>query len=602
MKIILGIHVSHDSSACLIAGNQVIGAIQEERLSRIKFHEGFPYNAILSLLNQHGLQPSQIHFVAIAGANQEIEHPFFNYEHSSRIKYPLRRAISKLAASIAGRTGLRWFDGLIYQRSGYRKYVLDNLKLIGFDLNKTSFGFYDHHLCHAASAYYPSGYKNALILTQDGRGDGLSGSVYKGQDEKLELMQSQLADHSVAQLYAEVTQFLGYKPLRHEGKITGLAAFGNGTVLAQHLHKLFQIDNNGSISKLSISGIDLSKKLDSKSLRRKRATVGIYQTFANWGRTFSIWLGQNFSNTQARDVAAGIQDFTEEIIAKHTEKVLDTTLTGDQIAICVSGGLFANVKLNQRIRESARVENLFVQPAMGDCGLSLGAACLANLEQNASRINPVDNQYLGTSYTDEEIIAELANWEREFQWEFDDQIAQTIAQHIHQGQIVGRFAGAMEFGPRALGNRSILLHPCDKSMNDVVNKRLNRTEFMPFAPSVLDYWADHYFSDYNEKHRTAEWMTTTYNVKPEMIESIQAVVHIDGTARPQIVKKEQNESYYSILQEYEKISGIGCLVNTSFNMHEEPIVESPKDALRAFQLGSVDILAIGNIIVSRKTD
>lgn len=592
--ITLGLHVSHNSSACLVKDGQILASIQEERLRRVKQYEGFPTESIAFVLAKANFSVDDIDSVVIAGLNQHKENPYFVY---SPKKSSFRYILSKLSASIKARTSLVFLDRFIYSKDGYKDFVYKALTQLGIDVNKVN--IVDHHLSHIASAFYPSGYTEAIVISQDGRGDFLSGSVYMANASGLELVYKQSAASSLAQLYAGVTMFLGFTPLKHEGKITGLAAFGKPNDLTQKIVELFEIKESGELIRKEISlsrGTEISK-VDQKKLK---ATAQEYMGFAKAGFEFQLWLKEHSNGMNREDVAYAIQEATEQVLLKSVSATIQYLNIEKPISICLAGGIFANVKLNQRIRESSKmVDNIFVQPAMGDEGLAVGAAYLHQVENNVT-IDPLKHVYFGNDYSDVEIEEELKKWSASYIYKKYDSVEREIAARLADEKVVGRFNGAMEFGPRALGNRSILIHPTNKNINDIVNKRLKRTEFMPFAPSVLDYRAKDYFMGFDEKHLTADWMTITYDVYPEKVKEIDAVVHIDKTARPQIVKSETNASYYRILEEFNTLTGIGCFVNTSFNMHEEPIVASPFDAMRAFDLGSVDCLAIGNFIVEKK--
>ena len=462
--------------------------------------------------------------------------------------------------------------------------------------------FFDHHECHAATAYFPTPYETALVLTQDGRGDLVSGTVSIGRGGRLERIQTQSSDDSIADLYAGVTKFLGFKPLRHEGKVTGLAAFGRDTLLREKIEALFTVAPDGRIMRRRSSELEADSgivNLTSREQKLVKAGPVEYREFDRFGIVFQYWLARHAAGMSREDVAYAIQAATENVIQRSTINFVRHAGLSSPLNICVAGGLFANVKLNQRLRDSVPgVQDVFVQPAMSDCGLSVGAAMLMHQQDGGTRVAPLKDVYLGTRYSDDEIEAVLREWTTPISFEKVVDIEQTIARLASERRVIGRFNGPMEFGPRALGNRSILLHPGDASMNAVMNQRLKRTEFMPFAPSVLDRRASDYFVGYEDHHVTADWMTITYDVNKTKRDEIAAVVHVDGTARPQVVKEASNRSYYRILSEFEKLTGIGCMVNTSFNMHEEPIVASPQDALRAFDLGSVDVLAIGSFIVT----
>ena len=264
--------------------------------------------------------------------------------------------------------------------------------------------------------------------------------------------------------------------------------------------------------------------------------------------------------------------------------------------ICLAGGVFANVKLNQKIMELSGIKNVYIQPAMDDAGAALGAALHVNMRLNKNKEwTGLETVYTGPDFTESEIKNALEKYNlpvRRLKCHEEE-----LGRWIYEGKIIGRFNGATEWGSRALGNRSILVRPIEKEINDTLNKRLKRTEFMPFAPSVLDEDASNILRGYSPDHIASRYMTLTYHVNPSMINLIPAVVHVDGTARPQVVFEEDNPSYYKIIKAYKKYSGVGCVINTSFNMHEEPIVNSPEDAIRALLSGAVDILSLGEFVV-----
>jgi len=559
--------------------------------------------AIQYILEKASLSPTDNISIAIAGQLQHIENPLMIYLQEASKPRKLLGFFARICASIEGALNINLLKNVYFNRKAYHQYLKDEFTAIGFNPNLLNYQLYDHHLCHAATAYFPSESSHALIFTQDGRGDLLSGSVYLGAGNELTCMYTQNSGDSLAQLYAGVTKYLGFRPLRHEGKITGLAAFGKSTELKDQIIQLFSIEENGMINKTRIQQQNGSLSQVSTSQKKiLKASPEEYTDFNEFGLSFQQWLKQHGANYTREDVAFAIQAATEEVMLKSIAKTLQVAKVEQPVDIGLAGGLFANVKLNQRIRGlGSEVNNVFVQPAMGDGGLSLGAAILRYQELSVRRLEPmVQPPYLGNWYTNEEIKLALDKWSNPIEFQFHEEVELEIARLIHEGKIIGRFNGKMEFGPRALGNRSILLHPSDDRLNGIVNKRLKRTEFMPFAPSVIDFRAKDYFIGYDPKHLTADWMTITYDVFRKKQKEIEAVVHVDGTARPQVVKETFNPSYYKILKEYNRLSGIGCIVNTSFNMHEEPIVASPEDALRAFDQGSVDILAIGNYLVQRK--
>ena len=305
------------------------------------------------------------------------------------------------------------------------------------------------------------------------------------------------------------------------------------------------------------------------------------------------WLAQNLKPFSREDVAAGVQAVLEETVTKYIRDHI-SDIPNSQIVL--SGGVFANVRLNQVVKELG-FRRVFVFPHMGDGGLSWGAACACFAEKNSGEpTEAIKDVYLGTKYNAQDIKATLD--EVGVNYHEPELIEKTIAELITEGKVVARFDGRMVYGPRALCNRSILYRADDKTVNDWLNKRLGRTEFMPFAPVILDEEAKQFFFGFDEANQMAmQYMTTTVD-STELCKNVApAVVHVDGTARPQLVTQESNESMYKILQEYKALRGFSIMVNTSFNMHEEPIVRDPGDAVRAFQSGHLDVLAIGPYIV-----
>jgi carbamoyltransferase len=300
-----------------------------------------------------------------------------------------------------------------------------------------------------------------------------------------------------------------------------------------------------------------------------------------------------------KDIAAALQRVLEEEVLKMVADGL--RLTGEPNVV-LAGGVFSNVKLNQRIRECGNVQNIYIHPGMGDDGLMVGAAYLGQEALARERGVEFRREFLKTVYLGPEFsVAEIFEAARRHgvRAEQSSQIEEDTAGHIEAGRVVGRFNGRMEYGPRALGNRTIMANPRDPKINDWLNQRLKRTEFMPFAPSILEEDAHRYFKGWNRDHVAARFMTMTYDVFPEAQENCRAVVHVDGTARPQVVREEDNPGYYRTIAAYKRRTGLPIVVNTSFNIHEEPIVCTPDDAIRSFLTGCVDILTMGNVVISK---
>ena len=381
--------------------------------------------------------------------------------------------------------------------------------------------------------------------------------MYLGNKDGIKCLHKIAFPNSLGQYYEMVTSALGFKPGRHEGKIVGLAAYGNPEVLGPTLRKRFVIED-GDI--------------------RIRASMNYF---------FSRALAQNFAK---RDVAAAYQDVLEQVTKEACEYWVKKTGMKN---VAVSGGVNANVKLNQRIHEIDGVESVFVYPNMGDGGCGSGAAMLAFDKSVFGKT--IDNVYLGPDYTDVQI--EEALKKENLEYERPDSIEDKVGELLTNNHIIARFNGRMEYGPRALGNRSVLYPAQDPKVNLWLNHQLSRTEFMPFAPAALASEAPRMFKNMEGCEKTSEFMTVTFDCTDFMVEKCPAAVHVDRTARPQLVSEQSNKSFYKIIKAYFERTGIPSVINTSFNMHEEPIVCSPADAVRAFLLGNIDYLAIGPFLV-----
>ena len=416
----------------------------------------------------------------------------------------------------------------------------------------------EHHKSHAANAYYTSGFDQALCVTLDGYGSGLAGSINIGRDGKIERVHGLEYPHSLGTFYESVTSALGFKPSRHEGKIVGLAAYGDPEVLGELLRKRFVFQNGGF---------------------RIVEPNNLY---------FSRLLATQFPKI---DVAAAYQRVLEEVAVKYVSQHLKNTGLKNLV---LSGGVVANVKLNQRLRDIEGLDSIFIHPNMGDGGCGTGAALVefAGSEPTRNRINDV---YLGPSYTADQVVEALKRAQLPFtQYK---PIEPKIAMLLAAGKVVARFDGRMEYGPRALGHRSILYHAKEPAVNQWLNQRLGRTEFMPFAPATLYEHREANYKHIQGAEYAAEFMTITFDCTPSMLRECPAAVHVDGTARPQLVSETGSPGFHRILTEYYKLTGIPTVINTSFNMHEEPIVCTPDDAIRAFMQGNLDYLAIGEFLV-----
>ncbi len=556
---ILGISsLDADATAALVQDGRITYSAGEERFSRVKQHAGFPHESIGFILAASGLSPRDIDAVA---------YPFFPWRREA---FMISRGllINNLSNLFKPGSARSKFFHLAYSGrfvmtsvADHRRYhrelttELGRLGLAG-KLRRV-----EHHLAHAASAFYTSGLERALIVTLDAYGSDLAGSISLGSPEGIERVHDIKFPHSLGNFYSQVTEALGFKPTRHEGKIVGLAAFGDPAVLFDEVYNRFRCTPGGFTY---ISGLDV------QYCRRLAKTY------------------------QREDIAAAYQAVLERVVVDLVSSYLQRYQMEN---VVLAGGVTANVKLNQRVFEIPGVRNIFIHPNMGDGGTGAGAAleCAASAANGEFKPYRLENVYFGPSFGDEEIETELErggiNCERV------DGIEKRIAELLASGKVVARFDGAMEYGPRALGNRSVLYHAKDPSVNGWLNKRLGRTEFMPFAPATLYEEASRCYRGVEGAEHAATFMTITFDCTEFMKRESPAAVHVDGTARPQLVRKDINPGFYEIISEYHKITGIPSIINTSFNMHEEPIVCTPADAIRAFRLGKLEYLAIGNYLV-----
>jgi carbamoyltransferase len=572
--IILGLNANyidksglvHESSAALLKDGVIIAAIAEERLSRKKGDGRYPILAIDEVLKISGVKMEEVDKVVISNL------------HPTQSSYQYLKSLFSTYFD----TGI-FLGKQIKEFSWYWLYnKLKTPQKIHFEHKGENYPivveFVNHHAGHAASAYYASPFDDALIVTLDGGGDGLDGTVYAGVKSHMHKLVEIPHGQSPGTMYSAVTNDLGFKRLRHEGKITGLAAFGNPDFKLLGLENLIRYNPNKHRF--------VSKQLAAHSVDLNNRSTYFFPLLEKNGK---------------ENLAACTQAIFEKVVVDFIKDAAEVATTKGLSSqnICLAGGCFTNVKLNQRIMQTGLFNNLFVYPAMGDEGLSAGAALYMYYKNTAiqdKKQSVIDNVYLGGEFSDIEI--EVALKEFSLNFERHDQIEEVLGKLLADGKIVGRYNGRMEYGPRALGNRSIIGAPFDYKINDWLNNKLNRTEFMPFAPSVLEEYASNYFEDYKSDHIAADFMTITYDVKKGMKEKIPAVVHVDNTARPQIVRKSTNPSYHKIISEFHKHSGCAVVLNTSFNIHEEPIVYTPRDAIRGFLDSQLDYLALGNYLVT----
>lgn len=582
MKI-LGINFdTHESSVALIEDDKILFVASEERYSRIKMDDSFPTLALAECLKYTKTAPAEIDIIAISGFP-----PFKNWFHYAR-SFIVRKIFAR------GRDFLsfeRNFKGRKIVLKNFPAFMLNVCFCTGFPqfvflylakrlkLWKMLRGFggrvvyVSHHHGHVAGACFCSGFDDSLSVVTEGYDWVHSFVIDSFSNGTLTTVAATPWPHSPGAFYRLVTAILGFDYLKHAGKVMGLAASGDPNVLYD-----------------KVSALLWSEKMQMKV---SPLVFSLYQEYLVKNRLPDYFFGHS-----REDIAAAFQKRLEDVTVEIIKQALSVT---QKKKIALSGGVAGNVLMNQKIHEIEGVEEIYVHPAMSDSGQALGAALYAyneELKRQGTFLHSqrLSNVYFGSGYSHEEI--RMALLQSDLTYEYYEDIEKEIARLLSEKKVVARFNGRMEYGPRALGNRSILFHTGDNTVNDWLNKKLVRTEFMPFAPSVLAEDQGDFFLDGTGAEYAGEFMTITFNCTEKMKRECPAVVHIDGTARPHLVTRQGNPSYYRIIDEYKKISGIGVILNTSFNMHEEPIVCSPHDAIRAFLRGHLDYLALGNWIVN----
>lgn len=575
MATALGIHDGQTSGASVVIDGRLVAAVNEERLVRKKQARGFPRRSIAEVLDVADVVPEELDGVALAHRDMSLHEKvraWRGWFEERRSNLDVHTAFFRVAARYAEVAEQfpvlkRLYYSLRWPVHAWRRHrvgkILDDEFSIGAPVR-----FYHHHFSHAVAAYKSSGFEDALVVTMDGGGDGDSSHVYSFRDGRWERLATVDAYDSLGNWYAYVTALSGYRAKKHEGKITGLAAHGE-PIFRPLLDRMVGYENGETVNR--------GKVLFDGALEKLREELP-----DGWRK---------------EDLAASIQSLAEDVTTKHVAHWLEKTGHSN---VAVAGGIFANVRINQEVHELPGLDRIFVFPGMGDDGLSPGAAWALHDELTGPSASGrrLADVYLGPSFDEAEMEAALEGQGLSYSRSSDPEEA--VAEKLAEGHVVARFTGRMEFGPRALGHRSILYQPTDPTAQDWLNERLDRTEFMPFAPSVMLEEAGRCFEGLEGAEDTARFMTITFRCTSWMRENCPGVVHIDGTARPQIVDRDENPSYWKIIDAYRRRTGLPVIVNTSFNMHEEPIVCSPEDAVRAFKASELDFLALGPFLAERQ--
>lgn len=562
--IILGINNMHDASAALVVDGKVVAAAEEERFIRVKHTKGFPKNAIHFCLDYAGIKMEEVDIIS-----------------TSWKPWLLRVRATQALKSIL--TSPELFKAKASRGMGQMKnewkelFKLRRLIEDHFGKGKYKVEYIDHHLSHAASAFLCSPFEKAAIFTVDGAGEADTAALWMGEGTKIKKLKAVKLPYSLGQFYAAVTAFLGFKIQEDEYKVMGLAALGE-PVYADYLREkvfkflpggLFKVDPYFIDYHLARNGIFRKTTTDIFGEPRKK--------------------GEEVTKGHA-DVASSAQIVVEEVIfylANHLYEVtkLDT--------LCMSGGVALNSVANGKLYKRTPFQKVFIQPAASDAGGAMGAALYVHhRSNNLHRDYIMKDVFLGPSFTLEECESALNEKNIPYENHREDMLIHKTAVALSEGKLICWFQGRLEWGPRALGSRSLLADPRRGEMKDIINEKVKQREpFRPFAPSILTEKADEYF----EHYYNSPFMLFTFPVKKDLADKIPAVVHVDKTARPQAVSKETNPRYWSLINEFYKITGIPLILNTSFNV-QEPIVCTPQEAINTFLKTKTDYLILGDFM------
>ena len=591
--VILGINANHCATACILVDGEIKACVSEERLTRVKNQRGVPILAAKEALSILGLTPSDVDSVIIGFKDPKINSCYSSLAQAARVDSKNRSLASFMLEGV-------WFlkenlltkipqSGTFYNKvvSQYYKYFVDQGKkeeVLSTIENKLKIPrekvtTLEHHLAHACAPYYSFpkySAKPRLVLTLDGQGDGLCATVSVAKNGKITRISETPAGASLADVYSFVTGYLGMKMGEHEYKVMGLSGYAN----KKHIEKIYK-----KFKDLIWVNPDLT-------FSAKSYTCVLYKVIP------SLLINERFD-----DISGAIQKLTEDLMVEWVRKAIKKTGIHDVMA---GGGVFMNVKASQKIAALPEVASLYVMPSCGDESTAIGAAYWAYNEAKKKDntlpdIKPLKDLYLGREFSDQEIARELTRQKsKKFVVKKIKNIEKTIARLLKDGEVVARLAGSMEWGARSLGNRSILADPSNLNVVRVINEQIKSRDFwMPFAPSMLKEKAGKYVV--NPKKIDAPYMIISFDSTDLGKQKFKAAMHqYDFTLRPQFVDKSWNPSYWKVIKEFEKLTGIGGVLNTSFNLHGYPIVYTPGDAMYVFKNSDLRYLALGNYLVSKK--
>ena len=578
---VLGINAYHgDASAAITHNGKLIAAVEEERFNRIKHCAGFPEQSIRYCLAAAGVSLEDLDHIGISRDPSAHLH--------KKVLFAASRAAKQGAAAGAGL--INQIKDRLGNAAKVRDLKSELARVFALPKNRIAAQFHnvEHHRAHLASCYYVSPFERAALLSIDGFGDFISTMWAVGEGERIEILGQVEYPHSIGILYTATTQFLGFPHYGDEGKVMGLAPYGQPRFI-EEFREIVRTEENGQF------------RLNLDYFRHH--AEGVEMTWDRGspviGRIFSDRFADIFGpprmprsplSDRERDIAASLQLRLEEVAFHVLHRLHEQTGTTD---LGVAGGVAYNSVMNGKILLHTPFRRVFVQPAAGDSGTAIGV-CYEIQKQREHMINA----YTGPEFSNEEVKQSLQNAGLQFETYTNDQLTKEAARDIAAGKVVGWFQGKMEFGPRALGNRSIVVDPRRAEMKDVLNDRIKKREpFRPFAPSILE----EHVGDYFEQTHPAPTMLMVYQVRPERRTEIPAVTHVDGSGRLQTVSREVNERYYQLIADFAELTGVPVLLNTSFN-ENEPIVCTPDHAIDCFLKTRMDALYIGNHAVRRIGD
>ena len=569
---VLGINAAfHDSSACLIKDGKLIAAAEEERFTQIKHGKRpipfstyeLPFHAI-----DYCLKIADIHL-------NDVDHIAYSFDPylllgdekgKAKIEIPLEPGMESGPSKWTSPWDPLFLSSIVNAPAqlldGYPHHLQKRFK--GAQRNKAKWHFVEHHIAHAASAYYPSGYNSAAVMTLDGRGEIATTTYNIGKGNEMTRIGQVNMPHSLGLLYERVTSYLGFLHSSDEYKVMALASYGK-PVFVDDFRDMIHVGENGQYT------------IDNERLEERFGP----------SRTKNDPFTEHHFN-----IAHSLQFVLEEVVLQLVNWLHEET--GEE-NLCLAGGVALNCVLNARIRDKGPFKNVWVQPASGDAGTALGAAIWVDVQEHKSsdKNYEMPHAYWGPDYSDEE-IEKFLQWAK-VPYRKLNNVAEETADILVQNKIIGWFQGRMEFGPRALGSRSILASPIDPSMQAKLNEVKDREDFRPVAPVVLEEDAAEWFKDANY----SPFMLFVYNVNEDKADKIPAVRHVDGTARIQTVNEKQHTQYYELLKAFKKKTGVPVLVNTSFNTLGKPIVCTPRDAVECFWSSPFDALVIGSYLIEK---